>query len=85
MKLSHNTKDRKKTSSDTDDELLKHLKHLGQTPEEQIEKNQAAMNYLKSLLSEAIEGEKLQKKQEALEIFKRIIDENRSPDQKLYS
>lgn len=72
------------TLSQTKAEWLKYLKHLGQTPEEQIEKNQAAIQLVKSWREEKIEEEELQRRWEAFETFKRIIDENRSPEQKLY-
>lgn len=53
-------------------------KHLGMTQEEQIIKNQAALNLIRSWQQEKLTEDELQKAQESWNKVKKIIDENRS-------
>ncbi|MCL1469876.1 hypothetical protein [Argonema antarcticum] len=65
--------------------LSQYLKHWGKTEAEQIEKNQAAIRLLRDWHLEKLEAEELEKQQAAFEVFKNIIDDNRTPERKLYS
>jgi ribosomal protein S20 len=68
---------------ETQSELRQYMKHFGNTREEQIEKNQAAIEMLRAWRQEKLSGEELEKAREAFELVKKIIDENRS--RKLFS
>lgn len=65
--------------------LSLYLKHYGQTEAEQIEKNQAAIQLIRSWQAEKLESTELEKQQAAFETFKQIVDKNRDSERKLYS
>jgi hypothetical protein len=68
----------------SESDLRQYMKHFGETREEQIEKNQAAIQFLRSLREEKpLEGEELEKAKATFELVKQIIDANRS--RKLFS
>ncbi|GFE67845.1 hypothetical protein [Chroococcus sp. FPU101] len=53
-------------------------KHLGMTQEEQIMKNQAALDLIRSWKKETLTEDELQQAQDTWNQVKKIIDENRS-------
>ncbi|WP_407889922.1 hypothetical protein [Scytonema sp. NUACC26] len=61
------------------------LKHKGETPEEQLQKNQDVMKLLKSWLEEEVSDEEAKERERQFEIFKEIIDNERPSGYKLYS
>lgn len=65
--------------------LMPFLKHMGQTPEEQLQKNQAAMKLLQKWIEEEVSEEESQHRQNLFDSFKKIIDSERQPGQKLYT
>ena len=66
------------TTQPTSD-LRQYMKHLGNTREEQIEKNQAALKMLKVWREEKpLEGEELEQAKATFELVKKIINANRS-------
>lgn len=60
------------------------LKHMGRTKEEQLQKNQAAMELLKEWLEEEVTEEESKQREIYLESFKEIVDSERLPEHKLY-
>lgn len=66
-------------------ELAPYLKHMGRTPEEQLQKNQGAMKLVRSWLDEKVSPEESKKREIHFEIFKQIMDNERPPGHKLYS
>ncbi len=65
--------------------LTPFLKHMGQTPEEQLQKNQAAMKLLRRWIEEEVSEEESKQRESYFESFKEIIDNERLPGHKLYS
>ncbi|MBR8833883.1 MAG: hypothetical protein DSM106950_07530 [Stigonema ocellatum SAG 48.90 = DSM 106950] len=65
--------------------LAPFLKHMGQTAEEQLQKNQSAMNLLKEWIEEEVSQEEFKNREIFFDSFKEIIDSERLPDHKLYS
>lgn len=61
------------------------LRHKGQTPEEQLQKNQAAMKLLKGWIEEEVSEEESKQREIYFDSFKEIIDSERLPGHKLYS
>ncbi len=61
------------------------LKHFGKTPEEQLEKNQPLMEWLKRKLAEEITEEEARENDQHWEAVKKIIDSYRPSGQKLFS
>ena len=61
------------------------LKHKGQTPEEQLQKNQPAMQLLRGWLEEEVSQEESKQRESYFESFKKIVDNERTPESKLYS
>ncbi|MUG99917.1 hypothetical protein F7734_49645 [Scytonema sp. UIC 10036] len=61
------------------------LKHKGETPEEQLLKNQDAMKLLKSWLEEEVSEEEAKERERYFETFKEIMDNERPSGYKLYS
>lgn len=53
-------------------------KHLGRTTDEQLLKNQAALDLIRSWQEEKLSEDELRQVQEAWDKVKQIIDENRS-------
>ncbi|BAZ17628.1 hypothetical protein NIES4071_95080 [Calothrix sp. NIES-4071] len=66
-------------------ELAPYLKHMGRTPEEQLQKNQGAMKLVRSWLDEKVSPEESKKRSLHFELFKQIVDNERPPGHKLYS
>lgn len=67
--------------------LTPYMKHFGQTPEEQLEKNRPMMEWLEKQLaqSETISPAEAEANREQLANLKRTIDSFRSTGFKLYS
>lgn len=65
--------------------LAPYLKHMGRTPEEQLQKNQGAIKLVKSWLEEKVSPEESKKRDIQFELFKQIVDNERPPGHKLYS
>jgi hypothetical protein len=65
--------------------LTSFLKHKGKTEAEQLQKNQAAMQLLKTWLEEEITEEESKQRESYFESFKEIVDSARMPGHKLYS
>lgn len=65
--------------------LTPFLKHMGKTPEEQLQKNQAAMKLLREWIEEEVSEEDLKQREHYFDSFKEIIDNERLPGYKLYS
>ena len=65
--------------------LTPFLKHMGQTPEEQLQKNQSAMNLLRGLIEEEVSEEESKQRESYFDSFKEIVDNERLPGHKLYS
>lgn len=65
--------------------LTPFLKHMGQTPEEQLQKNQAAMKLLKGWIEEEVSAEESKQRESYFDSFKQIVDNERLPEHKLYS
>ena len=61
------------------------LNHYGETPEEQIEKNQGAIELLEGWRSEEVPPNELAERKSYLADLKQTIDSQRSPGAKLYS
>jgi hypothetical protein len=61
------------------------LNHAGSTTIEQIEKNQAAIEVLRTWLSEEVPATELAARQSYLAELKQTIDSQRLPGSKLYS
>jgi len=62
-----------------------HMKHLGATLEEQIQKNQPLMEWLKQELETEITEEEAQANHDKLESLKRTLDSFRPEGHKLFS
>lgn len=65
--------------------LAPFLKHRGQTVEEQLQKNQSAMQLLRGWIEEKVSEEELKQRESYFEDFKEIVDNERMPEHKLYS
>ncbi len=65
--------------------LTPFLKHKGKTEAEQLQKNQAAMQLLKTWLEEEVTEEESKQRESYFESFKKIVDSARIPGHKLYS
>lgn len=65
--------------------LTPFLKHMGQTPEEQLQKNQSAMNLLRGWIEEEVSEEELKQRESYFDSFKELVDSERLPGHKLYS
>lgn len=65
--------------------LILSLKHLGQTPEEQLQNNQAVRQLLKQWMEEHVTEEEEITRAEYFEKFKEIVDSTRMSKNKLYS
>lgn len=61
------------------------MKHLGQTPEEQLQKNQSAMKLLRGWIEEEVSEEESKQRESYFESFKKIVDDERMLGHKLYS
>ncbi|MDF5714994.1 MAG: hypothetical protein PUP93_14200 [Rhizonema sp. NSF051] len=61
------------------------VKHLGQTPEEQLQKNQSAMKLLREWIEEEVSEEESKQRESYFESFKKRVDDERMPGHKLYS
>lgn len=61
------------------------LNHYGETPVEQIEKNQGAIELLKGWLSEEVPTNELAERKSYLADLKQTIDSQRPSGAKLYS
>jgi hypothetical protein len=61
------------------------LNHHGETPVEQIEKNQGAIELLKGWLSEEVPTDELAERKSYLDDLKQTIDGQRPSGAKLYS
>ena len=61
------------------------LKHMGRTKEEQLQKNQSAMELLRGWLEEEVTEEESKQRESYFESFKEIVDSGRLPERKLYS
>jgi hypothetical protein len=64
--------------------LTSYLQHMGKTPEEQLQKNQAAMELVKKWIEEEISEEESKKRDIYLDSFKKIVDNERLPGHKVY-
>ena len=62
-----------------------YLKHLGKTPEEQLEKNKPLMTWLQQKMEEKVTEKEAEENSKNWEIVKEIIDNNRPSGQKLFS
>jgi hypothetical protein len=62
-----------------------YLKHLGKTPEEQLEKNKPLMTWLQQKMEEKVTEEEAEENSKNWEIVKEIIDNNRPSGEKLFS
>jgi len=71
--------------SSTENSVPPLLKHLGKTKEEQLQKNQPAMELLKVWIEEEVTQEELKQRESYFEAFKQIVDSARMPGHKLYS
>lgn len=60
------------------------LKHMGRTKEEQIQKNQSAMELLREWLEEEVTEEESKQRESYFESFKEIVDSGRLSERKLY-
>ena len=65
--------------------LRPYLQHMGQTPEEQLQKNHAAMQILKKWIEEEISEEESIQREKYFDSFKEIVDNERLPGHKIYS
>lgn len=65
--------------------LTPFLKHMGQTPEEQLQKNQSAMNLLRGWIEEEVSEEESKQRESYFDSFKETVDNERLPGHKLYS
>jgi hypothetical protein len=61
------------------------LKYMGRTKEEQLQKNQSAMELLRGWLEEEVIEEESKQRESYFESFKEIVDSGRLPGHKLYS
>lgn len=59
-------------------DLQQHLKFLGQTRDEQIEKNQALLKFIQSLLDKKLSQSEIQEAEKLFDNFKQIVDDNRT-------
>lgn len=57
---------------------------MGLTKEEQLQKNQSAMELLRGWLEEEVTKEELKQRESYFESFKEIVDSGRLPERKLY-
>jgi|GEM_PF-4373959 len=57
--------------------LGQNAKHLGKTREEQVEKNQEAIELIRSWREEKLELEELKEAQNTWDLVKQFVDENR--------
>ncbi len=62
-----------------------YLKHLGKTPEEQMEKNKPLMTWLQQKMEEKVTEKEAEENSKNWEIVKEIIDNNRPSGQKLFT
>lgn len=65
--------------------LAPYLKHMGRTPEEQLQKNQGGIKLVKSWLEEKVSPEESRERELYFELFKQIVDNERPTGHKLYS
>lgn len=65
--------------------LAPYLKHMGRTPEEQLQKNQGGIKLLRKWLDEKVSPEESRERELYFELFKQIVDNERPPGHKLYS
>jgi predicted RNase H-like HicB family nuclease len=65
--------------------LTPYLHHMGQTPEEQLQKNHAAIQILKKWIEEEISEEESIQREDYFDSFKEIVDSGRLPGDKIYS
>jgi hypothetical protein len=65
--------------------LTPFLPHMGQTPEEQLQKNHAAMEILSRWIKEEISEEESIQREKYFDSFKKIVDNERLPGYKIYS
>lgn len=70
-----------KTSTNS---LTPYLKHMGRTPEEQLQKNQAGIKILRKWLDEKVTPEEAREREIHFELFKQIVDDERPAGHKLY-
>jgi hypothetical protein len=68
-----------------ENDLIPFLKHKGRTPEEQLQKNQAALELIRGWLSEEVTEEEAKEREIYFEYFQEIVDSTRLPGHKLYS
>ena len=61
------------------------LNHYGETTDEQIERNQAAIELLKDWLSEEVSDRELEERKSYLAMFKQTIDSQRLADGRLHN
>lgn len=78
-------KNKVETSKTLKHSLTPFLKHQGQTAEEQLQKNQAAMKLLKGWIEEEVSEEELKDREKYFDSFKEIVDNERPIGYKLYS
>jgi len=62
-----------------------YLQHKGNTPDEQFQLNQAAMQKLQQWLEEDLSEEEIQQRENYFESFKEIVDSTRPAGHKLYT
>lgn len=62
-----------------------YLKHLGKTPEEQLEKSKPLMIWLQQKMEERVTEEEAEENSKNWELVKEIIDNNRPSGQKLFT
>ncbi|MGB3208878.1 MAG: hypothetical protein WBB28_28130 [Crinalium sp.] len=61
------------------------MKHFGKTPEEQLEKNQPLLEWLKQKINQEVTESEAKANHEALESLKETIDNFRPEGHKLFS
>ncbi|MBO1349858.1 MAG: leucine-rich repeat domain-containing protein [Hormoscilla sp. GUM202] len=61
------------------------VKDLGRSPEEQLQKNQAAIAIIRGWLEEEVTEEEAKEREIYFEYFKEIVDSTRLPGHKIYS
>ncbi|MBC6478943.1 MAG: hypothetical protein GDA56_15410 [Hormoscilla sp. GM7CHS1pb] len=67
-----------------ENELTPFLKHKGRSPEEQLQKNQAAIELIRGWLEEEVTEEESKQREIYFEDFQEIIDSTRLPGHKIY-
>lgn len=64
--------------------LMPFLQYMGQTPEEQLQKNQSALKLLRGWIEEEVSTSESKQRESYLDSFKEIVDSERLPGHKLY-